>query len=1184
MTLVVGCLPVASALGLEAESDSKNSTNTTTVLTYVESEEKTSIEKFITDEKTDEAWKNGFAQFSDKLKEEGYENPGEAFDTDDMVYVGGEEAEKPAEYVKDGEQESIPLKKYDGKGGEHYLWRYCKAEKTEYVDEAEKTQTEYFWVRTDEKVDLEKWETESAKDVPKKEETQETTEEATQDEVSTVATGALQNVFIGGSNGKDSNDGASVNTPVASFAKAKELLASNGTIWVVGVIKPSDEYTTFELGNEYGNAQLKRWVAGSVEGQEMDTYSGYLIAIASGKNLTLQNIVIDGGGVEQDSALIHVEGKGTSSLTMNANAVLQNNIANKALTTSANAGAIVAGGPRYSAGGTSVININDGATIQKCFGNRAGAISVAAKTKVNITGGSIIENSGDQAGAFYISCYYNMKNQTYAKNQTILNISGGDISGNSGKVAGGVYSNNANVNISGGNMHDNTGTGDGGLTYRFQAYKEDEEEISYSYNSTIAGWMYASAPDDPDLFSNITITGGEIYGNSAIPKNNQGLESVGGAIVLNGIRANLQNNNYGQLAVGTLMLNLHGGSIHDNISGAPSEYKNATGAVVVGGVGGTFSKSSVAQINLYEKPQVYNNYLAEDDGSGNYNTTNKQCNIRIKSSQSPTYSGKASVITLCAKKLEEGSKIGITYREKDVSRKSPVLEPGSKIYYDHGWVVNMKILSWPYSSLVPNKNNINYFYNDRKVNGESEMEMGFDYFYDLDGKHVVYYYALDGIRDDIENISTMCPMTLNLSTEKLTNQKGEEISGLQSNESEITVNSIDFSKDYADKTHVHKINVIGSTDKAVTITEPCNVSIQGVTSGKLTLNTKGTVSFERGNDQLENSFTAKNGPALNIGANVTTVNVADNTTVSATTKSKDSSPISGADDKAKILDLMMHEAASDARTLKVGEREVTLPAEMGRLALMDSLSGTWLSGDTKITSDDGKPYVRGLAQSESDEYISDDYSQKNLYGDTFPLGLGTNTNLGLYKEVRIQSKVKQLDVSVPTAVIFTIYAKSTGDSGFVAPEYKLQNDSYTYEDKVEVDGKEIIFGKREATVDVSSKGIIATGTTNEYELRDYAKMDQSTLGESEDKPIVCLNMTVKNGTDEVSFPLDEIEQSTSTATVDAVPGKNILQLTRPHAVIEDSTKRYYQIPKLIEEQKSRTLEGHHTLSLGFKID
>ena len=94
-------------------------------------------------------------------------------------------------------------------------------------------------------------------------------------------------------------------------------------------------------------------------------------------------------------------------------------------------------------------------------------------------------------------------------------------------------------------------------------------------------------------------------------------------------------------------------------------------------------------------------------------------------------------------------------------------------------------------------------------------------------------------------------------------------------------------------------------------------------------------------------------------------------------------------------------------------------------------------------------------------------------------------------------------------------------------------------------------------------------------------MDQSV-----DHPVVCLDMTINNGTDKTKtiFPLDETAKTSSSAIATVIPGSNILQLARPSGYVNDNEKRYYQIPKLIEDGTTRKLAGHHTLSLGFKMD
>lgn len=1136
VVMIVGCLPMTSALGLETESE--NNKETETVLTYKDSDEGRTLGEFITNEKTDEAWKESFTQFEKELSENGYQNVNEAFDTNNMVYVGGENDEKIAVYLKDGEQENIPLSEYDGKGGEHYLWRYCKAERNTKT-ESDKTETEvdHFWVRTNKMVDLKKWDADSSKEIQNE---TDTGEDTTLDETEPLTNGTLQNVFIGGDKASDNNDGAGVESPVATYGKAKELLAPGGTIWVLGMIKVT-ENAAFGGANNTDTFNLKRWVEGSVEGQDKETYSGYLIEVdGEGVTLTLQNITIDGGSVEQEGALIHNTGK--ASVVLNSGATLQNNYTIKTFATSASAasaGAIVVGmpGQKKPGDGTSdnkTIVVNEGAVVSSNYGVRAGAFSMTCKGIIEINGGIVEKNSAEMAGAIYM--------HGLSSNNTKLVIKQGEIYGNSAKTSGGIVAEEADVSISGGRMHDNTGEGDGPLPNNWTDTNGEANLGRQGYAT--AGFLYAEQRLS-GFKNNIEITGGEIYNNRAEAKKKLVTEAaVAGAILVDSrvIWSGYQNQG--------VKIEISGGSIHDNYAGARSSVWKI-GAVVLGCKGG-------GQLVLSGKPQIYDNYLEtyypKED---RFEQTNNVCNV-LKVIYD--LSQAANSFIEIADHLEKGSNIGFTFHNTEDKKWERIAYSKSK---------NNK-------SFYLDKQDVEAFHNDRKTNGQKNLNFGIMFGTDI---------RFGGTKN-IEENSNMCPILLDLTEKTLKTADRKPISGLKETSDTLSVENIDFSKEkpLAGTNHQHSIVVIGSTNKNVVIKGDFNVYIQGVSAKSMDIETKGKLYFETGENN-NSTFKTNSGTALIIGDDVSAVEVSDDTIVSAVTKTKNDMPISVGENKVKVLDLSMRNVETTDYNLEIGGRTVTLSSGMQRIGVLDNLSGTWLTGDIKVTNEDGESFVRGLAQDESDSYASDEYSQKNLYGDTYPLGLNGNANLGRYQEVRLPVKVKQLNVSVPTAIVFNIYADNSGDGGFIAPEYELQNDSCTYEDQVEVDGKKISFNKKEATVDVSCKGIVATSDSkNEYSIRDFSKMDKETMDQSVDYPVVCLDMTINNGTDKTIFPLDETAKTSSSAIATVIPGSNILQLARPSGYVNDNEKRYYQIPKLIEDGTTRKLAGHHTLSLGFKMD
>ena len=122
----------------------------------------------------------------------------------------------------------------------------------------------------------------------------------------------LSGIYLDGDKGDDSNSGLNSTSPVKTFEKAKELLATatnSDTIYVVGPVSVSGE-DSWSLPK----GQLKRF----------EKYTGALINVTG--TLTLQDIVIDGGGKENvasRAALVTVASGGT--LNVKDGAVLQNN-------------------------------------------------------------------------------------------------------------------------------------------------------------------------------------------------------------------------------------------------------------------------------------------------------------------------------------------------------------------------------------------------------------------------------------------------------------------------------------------------------------------------------------------------------------------------------------------------------------------------------------------------------------------------------------------------------------------------------------------------------------------------------------------------------------------------------------------------------------------------------------------
>ena len=128
--ICIGGIPIAYALGDEEHVKSK------TLLIY--NDAGTEVDLFEPSEEFNKAWSLGIENAMEQLIEEGYENLEIANEKDMMIYVSKENIENAVNYVKTSMDEiqdvDVPyMEKYDGGGGEYFLWRLCKAIKVEAV-------------------------------------------------------------------------------------------------------------------------------------------------------------------------------------------------------------------------------------------------------------------------------------------------------------------------------------------------------------------------------------------------------------------------------------------------------------------------------------------------------------------------------------------------------------------------------------------------------------------------------------------------------------------------------------------------------------------------------------------------------------------------------------------------------------------------------------------------------------------------------------------------------------------------------------------------------------------------------------------------------------------------------------------------------------------------------------------
>lgn len=366
-------------------------------------------------------------------------------------------------------------------------------------------------------------------------------------------------IYLNGEKGNDNNDGETEETAVKTFKKAKEMASENpdiSIIYVSGKVAVSGE-----LSLEGTSAILKR----------APGYGDYLLEVAKGEELTLQDITIDGGEENENKtrkSLIYVNG----TLNIEEGTILENNFATDPESTNVFGGAVYAeffspkktinmrGGiirnnSAYMGGGVflgsnATFNMSGGtisnnkANPGKDAGASGGGIAAFQSSTINISGDSLITGnmSEEIGGGISVGTYYD----TLLGNT--LNMNGGIISENiSGSCGGGIYVQSSAyeqgysvANINSGQIIDNTMSGTGNTPHMFGGggiYVNGENPDSGRKNgilnlnyavikensAEIAGGGYASCPVS---LSSINVKNGvAIFNNQATRAGDIDIES-----------------------------------------------------------------------------------------------------------------------------------------------------------------------------------------------------------------------------------------------------------------------------------------------------------------------------------------------------------------------------------------------------------------------------------------------------------------------------------------------------------------------------------------------------------------------------------------------------------------------------------------------------------------------------------
>lgn len=231
-------------------------------------------------------------------------------------------------------------------------------------------------------------------------------------------------VWIDDAKGNNNNDGLSQDTPVQSIDKALELAGEDGTIMVLDAPTIRDKGDLF-----FKNITLKR----------ADGNTGYLLYFMDCKNITFDNVVIDGNN--KGGGFPFIRGFRCTSMTFN-DSTLKNNIG----------GAIDVH--------QTPLTITNGEIF-----NCAAAITLNT-SPFRMDGGSIHNNKdhNDGAGAIEYSTSY------YHRDPIQLILDGVDIYENSGQTAGAIYiGDDADLVISDSKIRNNRTSGNGGAMRLFNS-------------------------------------------------------------------------------------------------------------------------------------------------------------------------------------------------------------------------------------------------------------------------------------------------------------------------------------------------------------------------------------------------------------------------------------------------------------------------------------------------------------------------------------------------------------------------------------------------------------------------------------------------------------------------------------------------------------------------------------------
>ena len=312
-----------------------------------------------------------------------------------------------------------------------------------------------------------------------------------------------QVIYLNGESGDDAKDGASTESAVKSFDRAKELAKANQGITKILVVGTTN--VSGEISLSGTNAILMR----------ERTFKSALLKVIKGAEATLANITIDGNGddVIAEQALMYVEG---GTLKIASGALLQNNKIEGAGDDMPEGGAVHAV--------NATVIMQDG-SITRNQATKGGGIYLKNSDLI-LSGGSISENIGThpEKNAF--------GGGVHADGGSVT-ITGGIISDNTAEIGSGLFATNTRTSMSGGVISGNTSgeyNGKGGGAYIADSdFTLTGGLITQNAANGFGGGIYYTTSKAAN--TNFKMSGGSITQNKA-SKSGGGISFLGKANAL----------------------------------------------------------------------------------------------------------------------------------------------------------------------------------------------------------------------------------------------------------------------------------------------------------------------------------------------------------------------------------------------------------------------------------------------------------------------------------------------------------------------------------------------------------------------------------------------------------------------------------------------------------------------------